>query len=140
MTKDLREGIAAFEKWRGSRNGKKTRIPDRLWKMAVELGQVHGFSRVSKLLKLNSATLKEKYRRASHGNAGGDTKSDKNGAVKIVRVAPINLADENPVQRPHPGRSSMIAEISSPSGLSLRIFSGMDPQTLKSLYTIIQEG
>lgn len=53
----LESGRQRFERWRGQRTG-RARIPEALWRSAVELAAEFGVHRTSKVLRLNYETLK----------------------------------------------------------------------------------
>ena len=55
----LAQGLRQFEQWRRQREG-RSRLPDHLWSLAVELAREFGVSRTAKTLRLAYNTLKEK--------------------------------------------------------------------------------
>jgi hypothetical protein len=61
----LEEVEEQLQSWR-QEQGKRVRLPERLWEMAVKLSRAHGVSQVARTLGLDYYTLKE---RASLGSA-----------------------------------------------------------------------
>ena len=57
-----------FEQWRRSRGGRE-RIPERLWRMAVDVAAVDGVSATARRLRLNATKLKERMQAAADGQA-----------------------------------------------------------------------
>lgn len=55
----LARGRARFESWRRGR-ARGTRIPERLWTLAVKLADAHGLSRTAAALRLDYYTLKSR--------------------------------------------------------------------------------
>ena len=55
----LARGRDRFEAWRGARRS-RTRIPDRLWNLAVKLAVAHGLHRTASVLKLDYYSLKKR--------------------------------------------------------------------------------
>ena len=55
----LARGRARFESWRRVRAG-GSRIPERLWKLAVKLADSHGLNRTASALRLDYYTLKRR--------------------------------------------------------------------------------
>ena len=56
---DLHEVQQQFEEWRKTRQ-KRERIPEKLWKSAVKLSKTYSISRISKSLRLNYTSLKNR--------------------------------------------------------------------------------
>ncbi len=54
----LRRGRKRFERWRRTR--RKRKIPDELWREAVELAGSFGVSRTARALRLNATSLRER--------------------------------------------------------------------------------
>ncbi len=59
ISADLVQAAVRFERWRRSASGRR-RIPDSLWKLAVDLAGEHGLSRTSAALKLDYYDLKKR--------------------------------------------------------------------------------
>ena len=59
----LESGRRSFEHWRSQRTG-RPRIPDSLWRTAVELAEEFGVYRTAKALRLNYETLKARVNAA----------------------------------------------------------------------------
>ncbi|MBC8443848.1 MAG: hypothetical protein H8D81_01900 [Deltaproteobacteria bacterium] len=57
LPSDLKAARTRFEKWRTTRSG-RSRIPDALWDLAVQVVQTHGVYRVAKALRLDYQGLK----------------------------------------------------------------------------------
>ena len=55
----LARGLDRFEAWRRGRK-LRTRIPDRLWDVAVKLAVAHGLNRTASILKLDYYSLKKR--------------------------------------------------------------------------------
>ncbi len=55
----LSRGRSRFEAWRRTRSV-GTRIPERLWTLAVKLADVHGLNRTASALRLDYYTLKRR--------------------------------------------------------------------------------
>lgn len=56
---DLARGMRRFQRWRSKRKG-KSRIPEALWKVAVQLAQRHGVGRTASQLRLDYYALKKR--------------------------------------------------------------------------------
>ena len=56
---EIRNVLRHLEKWRSNRKH-RTPIPELLWRSAAELAHQHGVARVSRLLRLDYYTLKER--------------------------------------------------------------------------------
>jgi hypothetical protein len=59
IPKSLARGRERFEAWRRSRKF-GARIPEKLWSLAVKLGEAHGLSRTASALKLDYHSLKNR--------------------------------------------------------------------------------
>ena len=148
MINDLDRGKAAFETWRKTRKGKKAKIPDELWDLACELEKKYGNTKVAQTLRLNSSTLKKKISTKADLGKPKKTFPKKTRkatpkkiekSVEVIKLAPINLAKSKGPETPQPkSRPTIIAEIIGPSGTSIRFFSGIDNECLKTLAHMIE--
>ena len=59
ISADLVQAAARFEQWRRSTSGRR-RIPDSLWKLAVDLAREHGLSRTATALRLDFHDLEKR--------------------------------------------------------------------------------
>jgi len=59
IPESLERGQNRFKNWRRDRKP-GTRIPDRLWTLAVKLAETHGVSRTASTLRLDYHTLKKR--------------------------------------------------------------------------------
>ena len=59
VSADLVQAAARFDRWRRSESA-TGRIPDSLWKLAVDLAREHGLSRTATTLKLGYYDLKKR--------------------------------------------------------------------------------
>jgi hypothetical protein len=59
ISADLVQAAARFDQWRRSASA-RGRIPDSLWKLAVDLAREHGLSRTASALKLGYYDLKKR--------------------------------------------------------------------------------
>lgn len=65
---DMAEARRSFERWR--RDGKRRgRIPEPLWRLAVDLAANHGVHTTARRLRLNATRLKEQMRRLARSPA-----------------------------------------------------------------------
>ena len=68
----LVQAAARFDRWRRSASARR-RIPDSLWKLAVDLAREHGVSRTATTLKLGYYDLKKRVvERAALAQRGAD--------------------------------------------------------------------
>ncbi len=67
----FREARQEFERWRQGRK-RGARIPDRLWRMAVELAREHGVWKAASELQLDLSAVKARLERAGEGRGGGE--------------------------------------------------------------------
>ena len=119
-----------FEAWRAARTGPgRGKIPDHLWDKAYELTKSHKVTHVTSALGVAGRDIR---RRAP--SARRELRSE---SVEVVRVAPINLDSAAP--REPRSRPSVIAELTTSSGISVRLFSGIDGDSLKTLTDFVQE-
>ena len=72
ISADLVQAAARFDRWRRSASA-VGRIPDSLWKLAVDLAREHGVSRTATTLKLGYYDLKKRVERTAlvQPGAGG---------------------------------------------------------------------
>jgi len=68
----LEAGLQQFEHWRSTRTS-RSRIPESLWGMAVELGAEFGVHRTARALRLNYDALKARVESRGAGSASGVT-------------------------------------------------------------------
>ena len=67
----LAEAKRGFDQWR--RNWRRrTRIPERLWQLAVEAASVHGVHPTARQLRLNPTKLQERLQSRSQHKASQD--------------------------------------------------------------------
>ena len=59
ISADLAQAAARFDQWRRSASA-RGRIPDSLWKLAVDLARAHGLSPTARALKLGHYDLKKR--------------------------------------------------------------------------------
>jgi hypothetical protein len=130
---DLLTAQARFEAWRNQHSGKRP-IPAELWDLAAQLALRHRPGLIASVLRLNLTTLKSK--------SGILGKRGKPGDMPLVKFAPVHFHASIPTTSKSEkkyGRPSMIAEVVSSSGISIRMFSGIDEASLKLLSQFIQE-
>lgn len=92
----LEAGRQRFERWR-SHGKARSRIPESLWRAAVELAEEFGVHRTAKALRLNYETLKARVSSArperSSGNLPAKFVELLPGTVPIVRKCVVELED-----------------------------------------------
>ncbi len=66
----LARGRDRFRAWRRTRS-RGTRIPERLWKLAVKLADVHGLKRTASVLNLDYYALKKRVESTSTDRRAG---------------------------------------------------------------------
>ena len=112
----LTRGRDRFEGWRRTRQA-GTRIPDKLWSLAVRLADGHGLSRTASVLGLDYYSLKK---RVAAGNSGvTSVPSELVADSASARPAFVELSS---LQVPSPGCSGeCIVEFADGTGASLRI-------------------
>jgi hypothetical protein len=131
MKNDIESVKKAFETWRKSKNSTRGRIPKELWEKAFKLSKTYGYNRTAKELGLNPSTLRNK-------NSTSNTSLAHD--VKFVKVAPLKFLDNEPaVNTSFNPRNTMIAEIVSPSGIAVRLFSGIDSSCTEVLTRFFKE-
>ena len=132
---DLLMAQARFQAWRDLSSG-KPRIPTELWSLAVQLTLRHRTGLVASTLGVNPTVLKNK----SVDNV--PKKQNKPADMAVMKFAPVNFQAPVPVisqSGKKDCRPSLIAEVVSSSGISIRMFSGIDEANLKLLSQLIQE-
>ena len=97
----LARGRARFESWRRARAA-GTRIPERLWKLAVKLAVAHGLNRTARALKLDYYSLKKRVE-----------------AKKDASVATPAFVELSPPPMTVPGEC--VVEFDDGTGASMRI-------------------
>ena len=116
---------------RRNKKSPKERIPKDLLNEAIKLGKKYGYSKTAKELGLNSTIL---LKRSPKRN----TSSDQD--VKVVKLAPLRLSDQKTsVNTASSRQNTLIAEVVSPSGVALRLFSGIDENCTKVLAQFVKE-
>ena len=95
-----------FERWRGTHEG-RSRIPDRLWTVAVRAAGQYGVHRTSRALRLDYAVLKKRQGEAAalDGAARGTAHSN------FVELVPAGVGS----------RVDCVVELEDPSGTRMRI-------------------
>jgi hypothetical protein len=71
-----------FEDWRRD-PGRGRRIPDELWRAAIEVATEHGIWRTARALRLNSGELKERLMAVSGQSAGASGRSRASAFVEL---------------------------------------------------------
>ncbi|MCD4728502.1 MAG: hypothetical protein K8R46_12615 [Pirellulales bacterium] len=79
LPSDLKAARTRFEKWRTTRSG-RSRIPDTLWDLAVQVAQAHGIYRVAKALRLDYQGLKR------HAAAAGPSCAQEESSSPFVEL------------------------------------------------------
>lgn len=142
---DIKQVQKNFENWRGTRT-KRGPIPKHLWDQAIALTSCYPVSEISRALRLNATDLarkaslassrKPQSRRSSPDTSSGKTES----LLKVVKLLPSHIRNETEQPRPprQDRRPGLVAEIVCTSGLSVRMFDGIDMQTLQVLTRMIQ--
>lgn len=97
---DLHAVSDAFEQWRRSRQ-KRERIPEDLWRAAVDLSPSYSTFRIARTLRLNYTQLKERIQE----------RAGKSTSPQFVEVKLPSLLSVSP----------SVMELRSPSGFELRI-------------------
>ena len=108
----LEAGRRRFERWRRTRKG-HTRIPKRLWTLAVRLAGVYGLCRTARTLGLDYNTLKKRINST-------DPQHSSRVAKAFVELVPAQRAQAVvPVQAA--GLPECIVELEHPGGAKMRI-------------------
>lgn len=100
VQQDLQTVSDAFEQWRRARQ-KRDRIPEELWRAAVDLSASYPTFRIARTLRLNYTQLKERI----HERVGESMSS------QFVEVKVPSLFSASPC----------VMELRSPSGFELKI-------------------
>lgn len=135
MKEDIQEAKTAFENWRQTKKS-RTPIPEPLWNLATKLAKKYGHAFIAGQLNLNSSVLALKAGIATRKSI----KSKSSREAKIIKVAPLDLTstlEQSNMRRERPNK--MIAEIISPCGVSIKLFSAIDSESLKALSNMIKE-
>ncbi|MCK5520481.1 hypothetical protein KAJ27_09330 [bacterium] len=111
--KDLESVKKEFELWRKTRKGKRT-IPERLWVLASTLKDRYTNVQISRCLRLNNTDLKKKIKEIEL-NKTPDTEN--NSFLEFKLKNPIEEFSTKPI---------CIAELKSPSGISMKIYSSKE--------------
>jgi len=111
----LARGRDRFGAWRRTRKS-GTRIPDRLWLLAVKLAESHGLNRTASVLRLNYYALKK---RVESANCAG-----RSGAGAFLELSPPPLSVS----------SECVLEFEDGVGASMRVYlKGRDVPDLLAL-------
>src|SRR4029450_5972226 len=89
----LARGRAEFDLWRAGRSG-RGRIPDRLWRSALSLLDLHAPATVCKELRLSASELKK--RRQALGRKGDATTT----APAFIELRAVDLTQKSPRRAP----------------------------------------
>lgn len=84
ISADLAKAQRQFQKWRRSCK-KRTRIPETLWDLAVQLAHTHGVSRIASLLKLDYYSLQKRLRARNFG----DGNSHPSSTPTFIELGPL---------------------------------------------------
>jgi hypothetical protein len=77
-----------FEQWRRSREGRE-RIPERLWRMAIDVAAVCGVSATARRLRLNTTILKQRVQVVADDQA----REDGPGFVELPFLGATHVAE-----------------------------------------------
>jgi hypothetical protein len=114
----LSRGRDRFEAWRRTRK-LGTRIPERLWKLAVNLGAAHGLNRTASVLGLDYYSLKKRV------------ESTNPQAAAFVELAPPPVGNSG----------ECVIEFEDASGARMRVhLKGYDAPDLMALSRIFWNG
>jgi hypothetical protein len=86
ISSDLKHAAARFDQWRCSLSS-RGRIPDSLWKLAIDLAREHGLSRTATALKLGYYDLKKRVAERSTVNEPGPRGTAADGFVELDPAA-----------------------------------------------------
>ncbi len=116
-----------FERWRAT-DEPRTRIPERLWAVAVTAAGRFGVHRTSRALRLDYAVLKKRYGEAAEGN--GAPRCD-TAHPNFVELVPGGVGS----------RVECVVEVEEPSGTRMRIeVKGVAPADLVALTRSLRAG
>ena len=99
---DLAKARERFSVWRRTKQP-RSRIPQRLWNLAVKLAERHGLYRTASMLKLDYYSLKKQVEQASD-----DSESSGAAFVEVVSA-------------PSPTGGECVVELQDGSGASMRV-------------------
>ena len=102
MPTPLARGRDRFEAWRRRRE-LGTRIPERLWKLAVKLASAHGLKRTASVLKLDYGSLKKRV--------GASALQGRSAAPAFVEIAPPPMGN----------MGECVIELEDSTGASMRV-------------------
>jgi len=102
---EVKNVLRRLERWRSSRKH-RTPIPELLWRSAAELARQHGVTRVSRLLRLDYYTLKERLDTLCRDKGGGP--EAKPSFVELPSFAPASVLE-------------CVVELEDPRGARMRI-------------------
>ena len=111
----LEEVRDQFESWRKSRE-RRTAIPEALWDAAVILSKEHSTFQISKALRLNFTSLKN---RVQASNSGFSHKTDSNAAFVELDFGRSIFPAECLVEMEDKGGSKMKMHLKGVSGVDL---------------------
>ena len=118
----LARGRDRFEAWRRTRK-LGTRIPERLWKLAVKLGAAHGLNRTASVLGLDYYSLKKRVESTNP--------QARSAAVAFVELAPP----------PVDNSGECVIEFEDAAGASMRVhLKGYDAPDLMALSSSFWNG
>lgn len=144
---DLLEARDIFEHWRSQQEGKRP-IPTEFWKLAGDLAKKHKISFVASVLRLNAATLKQKSGIGTSTNKTRKTsdqkphRKKKENELSDLKLAPVSfVTSPSRVEKKSTKseRPKLVAEVVSNTGISVRMFSGIDELSIKLLSQLIRE-
>ncbi len=99
-----------IDTWRRTRE-KRTRMPEELWRGAVELAQIHGVHAMSRGLRVRYESLKQRVVEAEAATAGPNR--EREGDAELVELTPAWVGAGVPAQ--------CIVELHEPGGARMRI-------------------
>ena len=127
---DLKSLKFKFQQWRSKRT-RGARIPNELWNEVLNLSEFIAIAKLVKELGLCRASLTNKL----NSNSTKFKRQKRDRPAREVKLVPLTSTDPKPAQSL--GSEQLIAEISGRSGLMLRIFKGIDQETMKCLTSLI---
>lgn len=130
MNDEIAEAVKKFSKWRSERKGIRSKIPVELWDLACDLGERYGLNKAAKPLKLNRTELSKRVEERKASKVDGN-----NTDIQLVKVAPVTFPDKV-IEKPRT-ESRMIAELLSPCGYSIKLYSGIDENSLRALVSMM---
>ena len=141
--KNLKATIADFK----SGGSKKLRLPSKVWKKVAELAEVYPASALASELELAESTFHKKvkmYGKKSHASrtsvksrlqTENPIKLDNNQEAQAINLIelPREMPDRPLEKTEKEASEKIIAEITNRNGTTVRIFSGIDHESLKLL-------